>query len=110
MRVRSPRQVPLRFAFPQADGREEGWGRFEDLAATGGRVLTRFRLEGGDVFTATFTLFGETFSETPARVSRAWIDADGYFAAEVRFTDEVVRRALSRVLHSLLARSGSPVA
>ena len=105
MRTYGNRHVPVRFAFDEGEGRQDGWGRFMELAAMEARLSTRFRLEKGDRVFLDFELPGERFVGVPAEVTRSGKDEDGYTLARIGFHDEVCRVRLARALHGLLSRS-----
>ena len=104
MKRRGAKLVPVRFSPNVPDGGAEGWGRFTRLAANGGELLTRFRLQKGDRLVLDFELTGERFGAFPAQVARAATDIDGYYAAELRFLGPSSQVRLGRVLRDLLAR------
>ncbi|MEK9146456.1 MAG: hypothetical protein AAB339_12690 [Elusimicrobiota bacterium] len=103
MRAAGSSLVPLLLEFPESDGRPQSWGRFLELAATGGRMISQTRLSRGDGLRVSFSLPGESVSGLRADVLRARRDADGYFEAELRFLDEAVKVRLGRALTRLLA-------
>ncbi|MFA6030231.1 MAG: hypothetical protein WC969_10280 [Elusimicrobiota bacterium] len=99
----SPRHVPLSFVFPESDGRMEGWGRFVELHAKGGRVATLTRLAKGDVVRLSFEAASEKAELSRADVLKVFRDLDGYFVAELRFLDEGLQARLAKALVALLA-------
>lgn len=105
MRLETPSLVPAVLEFPESDGRPQGWGRFLEVAATGGRLLSQSRLSCGDSLRVSFSVPGESVSGLRADILRARRDADGYFEAELRFLDETVKVRLGRALTRLLASS-----
>lgn len=101
-----PRRVPVRFAFEAAEGREEGWGRFERVHPLGGRFVTRFLVEEGDRLFLGFEAAGESFEGVPAKAEGVQRDEDGYFIVDVRLQDEVEAARLGAALRGLTARAG----
>jgi len=106
MKDRSPKLLPVRFSYPEAQSRKDGWGRLTRLSAVGGELLTRFQVERGQRLALTFDLVGERFEDLPAEVTAAAQDVDGYCAARLKFTDERTALRLERALRDILARSG----
>lgn len=104
MTVKSASLVPVVIGFAEADGRESGWGRFLELAAADAKVTTISELKRHDRLFLTFEVAGEKFKSLPAVVTHAETDGDGSLSAEIRFTDEVEKRRLSRTLLDVLAR------
>jgi hypothetical protein len=82
----------------------DAWGRLNALTAHGADLSTLSRLESRQALALSFELAGERFKELTAVVEDARTDADGYCDAKLRFTDEVDRRRLARVLLDVLSR------
>ena len=101
---RLPVALPALIAFEQAAAREDSWGRFSALSAHGATVLSLSRMSPRDRLYLSFELAGERVSQATAIVERAFLDADGYWAAELRWLDEGDRRRLARSLSDLLSR------
>jgi len=49
MKVSAARFIPVLAAFPETEARQETWGRFLELQSNRARLITRARLEKGDV-------------------------------------------------------------
>ncbi|MFA6092004.1 MAG: hypothetical protein WCU88_05220 [Elusimicrobiota bacterium] len=99
------RRVPLVLHFPERDGRNDGWGRFLELAADGARAATLTRLTKGDCLRVSFEAAGEKVELLRADVESVQRDLDGYFVAELRFLDEETRGRLAKAFLSLSASS-----
>lgn len=100
----SARLVAVVIGFSEADARESGWGRFGELSAADARLTTTSELKRHDRLFLTFEAAGEKFKSLPALVTHAEIDGEGSVSAEIRFTDEVEKRRLSRTLLDILSR------
>lgn len=103
MRVSASRFVPALIEFPDEESRHESWGRFLDLNTAGGRLITRVRLERGDVLFLSFELPGEGFRRVETRVAESSPDPDGYLVCGLRFTRQDDRLRLGRALRRILA-------
>jgi hypothetical protein len=95
--------VALPVALALADG-SDAWGRLNALTAHGADLSTLNPLARHQALALSFELAGERFKELTAVVEDARTDADGYCDAKLRFTDEVERRRLARVLLDVLSR------
>lgn len=95
--------LPVAIDFPEAAARQAGWGRWIRLASNGGRISTRFQLKEGDAVFLSFELAGRSIERLPARVDSSRQDDDGWWAAEVRFSDAAARSGFGRLLRELLA-------
>ncbi|MFH2202390.1 MAG: hypothetical protein ABIJ96_04705 [Elusimicrobiota bacterium] len=105
MKVNAARFIPVLVAFPEAEARQESWGRFLELQSNRARLITRTRMEKGDVLILTFDLPGEAFAGVDAEVARAAADEDGYYVCTVLFPEEEQRVRLGRTLQRILAAS-----
>jgi hypothetical protein len=85
--------------------REDAWGRLAALSASGAMLTTLSAPSRGEALLLSFELAGEKFRDIPAYVEASEIDADGYHSAELRWTDEVERRRLARLLLDVLSRA-----
>lgn len=101
MRIDSSKYVPVLIRFAEDPDRHESWGRFLELRAAGGRLLTRSRVDPRATLRLSFELMGERFRDVEAHVARAREDADGYHVCELRFAAEEPRVGLGRVLRRL---------
>jgi len=97
--------LPVLIAFPHEAARAEGWGRFAELSAAGGKITTMTSIARKERLLLSFDLAGESFVEVPADVLESELDADGYSFVEVSFRDEVARRRLAAALLDVLSRS-----
>ena len=100
--ARSSVYTPVLFRFPGEIAREDGWGRFLDLAAS--TLCTQTPLKEREKLRLGFEVNGERFSDLRASVESVDRDEDGFCCADLRFEDEVEKRRLARVLADLLAR------
>lgn len=93
-------------ALPVALRREggEAWGHLVSVTAGGARLVTLTELSRGEGLWASFELAGERFKDLAAVVDDARPDAEGYCAADLRWTDPVERRRLAKALLDALAR------
>ncbi len=105
MKVSAARFIPVLAAFPETEARQETWGRFLDLQSNRARLITRARLEKGDLLILSFELPGEAFTGIDAEVSRAGVDEDGYYVCTVLFPEPEQRVSLGRVLQRILTAS-----
>lgn len=105
MNARAPSLIPVLVRFPGGAARQDAWGRLLSLTAGGANLSTAADLRKGEDMTLSFELGGEQFRAVPARVSFVEPDVDGQSLAELRFTDELERRRLSKVLLDVLSRS-----
>ena len=101
---RSARRVPAKLEFAQTAARLEGWGWLSELAASGARLVSAAELRRDERLLLSFELAGEPFEKLSSRVRWVERDEDGYWDAELSFTDEVARRRLARRLLEVLAR------
>lgn len=101
---RAPSLIPVLLRFPGSAARQDAWGRLLELTAGGATLSTAAPLARGEALTLSFELGGEELKGVPARAAHVERDADGHVLAELRFTDELERRRLSRLLLDLLAR------
>ncbi|MDX6768984.1 MAG: PilZ domain-containing protein [Elusimicrobiota bacterium] len=104
MSHRAPGLIPALVRFPGAAARQDAWGRLLELTAGGAVLSTAAPLAKGEDLTLSFELAGEELRAVPAKVLHAEPDADGQTLADLRFTDELSRRELSRRLLDALAR------
>lgn len=104
MSARAPQLIPTLVRFPGGAARQDAWGRLLSLTAGGATLSTAAALARGEEVLLAFELGVERFAGIPARVSHVEPDADGHVVAELRFTDELERRRLSRVLLDVLSR------
>jgi len=102
--ARSANFLPALLRFPGELAREDGWGRFLELAASAAVLSTQTPLKPLEIILLSFEVYGEKFKDVPARVEHAERDLDGFCRAELRFQDEVEKRRLARVLADLLSR------
>lgn len=102
---RAPGLIPVLLRFPPEAARQDSWGCLLKLSAGGSELSTAARLVKGEAVLLSFGLGGEEFEAVRARVEHAEDDADGRRLAELKFLDEVQRRALARSLTDLLSRS-----
>lgn len=105
MRVNSARFIPVLLSFPEVEGRVEALGRILELRSTGGRIITRTRVESGAELKLSFELPGEAFAGLDVAVVRSAADSDGYHVLEFRLTGEEGKVRLGRALRSILTRS-----
>jgi len=97
--------VAVLLRFPPEAARQDAWGRLVVLTSGGAELSTAVRLLKGEGVLLSFELGGERFEDVRARVEHAEDDQDGHRLAELRFLDEVQRRALAKALTDVLARS-----
>jgi hypothetical protein len=97
--------LPVLLRFPGPLAREEGWGRLLHLAASAASLCTQTTLRVGENVLLSFEVHGERFDGLSASVEHSAADEDGFCRAELRFTDEVEKRRLARVLADVLSRS-----
>ena len=102
--ARSSVYTPVLLRFPGEVAREDGWGRFLDLAASSAKLCTQTPLREREKLRLSFEVNGERFSDLRAAVDSVDRDEDGFCCAGLRFEDEVEKRRLARVLADLLAR------
>ena len=102
--ARSSLYTPVLFRFPGEVAREDGWGRFLELAASAAKLCTQTPLKEGEKLRLGFEVNGERFPVLRAMVEYVDRDEDGFCRADLRFEDEVDKRRLARVLADLLAR------
>jgi len=105
MSVRSSVFLPVLLRFPDPLAREDGWGRFVELAASAAVVCSQAPMKTGEKVLLCFEVHGESFRDLRASVEHSVSDDDGFCRAEVRFADEVEKRRLARVLTDVIARS-----
>ncbi|MBI4386105.1 MAG: hypothetical protein HY551_01860 [Elusimicrobia bacterium] len=103
MKTRAPRNVPARFSFQDVLLRAEGWGHLTEIHSAGAELLSYFRLCRGEALSLDFELAGVSFVAVRARVLSSAKDADGYFYADIRFTDHEFRSRLGAHLSAVLA-------
>lgn len=101
---RSAARVPAKLEFESAAARLDAWGWLSELAASGARLLSAAELRRDELVLVTFELAGEPFEKLSSRVRWISRDEDGYWDAELLFTDEITRRRLARRLLEVLAR------
>ncbi|MBI5883524.1 MAG: PilZ domain-containing protein [Elusimicrobia bacterium] len=99
----SHRLVPAMVSFAETASRQDCWGMLDALAPGGAMLSTRFKVERGERLFLTMRLGEEEFSRIAALAAAVRTDRDGYRLAELRFTDEVQKRRLAKVLLDLLA-------
>lgn len=104
MIARSATRLPVLIRFAPEAGRQDAWGRLEELTASSARLSTASALTRGERVLLSFQLASESFKNLPGEVLHEEGDADGYRIAELRFTDEVVKRRLARALLDVLSR------
>lgn len=104
MKARAPSLLPVLVRFPGGAARQDAWGRLLTLTAGGASLSTAAPLTKGEDVLLAFEFGGEDFRAIPARVSFVEPDADGQTLAELRFTDELERRRLSKVLLEVLSK------
>lgn len=104
MSARAPMLVPAAFSFPGDAARMDGWGRLLELSPAYAVLSTAAPIPRGETLLLDFELGGEVFRACASRVEHSEADADGQTLAELRWTDELERRRLSRLLLDLLAR------
>ncbi len=97
-------RLPVLIRFAPEVGRQDGWGRLEELTASSARLSTASALARGEKVFLSFQLDAESFKSLPAEVLYEEGDDDGYRSAELRFTDEVAKRRLARALIDVLSR------
>jgi hypothetical protein len=97
--------VPVLLRFEPASARLDAWGRLTRLTSGGAELSTATRLVRDEGVLLSFELGGVRFDEVRARVAHAEDDVDGHRLVELRFLDEVQRRALAKALVDVLARS-----
>ncbi len=97
-------RIPVKLAFRETAARLEAWGWLSELAASGARLLSSAELRRGEELLLDFELAGEPFEKLSSRVRWCERDEDGYWDAELSFTDEIPRRRLARLLLEVLAR------
>ena len=102
--ARSATFLPVLFRFPSESAREDGWGRFLELAASAAKFSTQVPLHPQERILLSFEVYGERFSDLRAQVEHSETDEDGFCRVELRFQDEVEKRRLARTLADLLAR------
>ena len=102
--ARSAVYTPVLFRFPGEVAREDGWGRFLELAASTAKLCTQTPLRAGEKLRLGFEVNGERFHDLRAQVEYADRDEDGFCCADLRFEDEVEKRRLARTMADLLAR------
>ena len=100
----SPKLIPVLIGFPEEAARQDGWGRLLELSGSGARLDARVELRRDETLSLSFEVGGEVFKGTPARVAYVETDAYGCALAELRFTDEVVKRRLARTILETLSR------
>lgn len=103
--TRTPSLIPATLVFPAESARQDSWGRLLTLTSGGAELSTSVRLLKGERLLLSFELAGERFESVGARVEHAEDDADGHRLAELKFLDEVQRRALAKALTGILSRS-----
>lgn len=101
----APGLIAVLLVFPPEAARQDAWGRLLKLTSGGAELSTAARLLKSETVLLAFELGGERFEAVRARVEHAEDDADGHRLAELKFLDEVQRRALARVLTDVLSRS-----
>ena len=101
----SSRRVPVMFSFDDESARADSWGRFTELSATMATLSARCELRLKDRLVLSFEVGGRTFSELACVATWVETDKDGYTSAELRFTDEVVKRRLAAALLDILSRA-----
>jgi len=102
---RSPGLIPTLLRFPSESARQDSWGRLLKLTSGGAELSTAVRLLKGEILFLSFDLGGDALEAVRARVEHAEDDADGRRLAELKFLDEVQRRALAKALTDVLSRS-----
>jgi hypothetical protein len=102
--ARAPSLIPALIRFPGGAARQDAWGRLLDLSAGGAVLSTAAPLQVGEGLTLSFELGGEDFRAMTARVYHVEPDVDGQPLADLRFTDELDRRRLSKLLLDVLSR------
>ncbi len=103
MTARAPSLIPVLIRFPGGSARQDAWGRLLELTAGGAALATAAPLKPGEPLTLSFDVGGEDFRAMTARVAHVELDTDGQTLADLRFTDELERRRLSRVLLDAVA-------
>ncbi len=99
-----PVRLPVVIRFPETASRQDSWGRLEKLSGSDAVLDTRTELRPGDRIFLDFDLAAERFEGVPGEVRHAELDSDRYCQAEIRFTDEVLKRRLGAALLELLSR------
>jgi hypothetical protein len=102
--MKTAARIPVLIRFDGAAARSDGWGHLDELSAIGGRLETQSELKENELIEVSFQVAGEKCDAWPARVRRAEWDRDGFWQAEVRFTDETRKRRLAKVLLDALSR------
>lgn len=103
--TRSPVLIPALIGFPGASARQDAWGRLLELTPAGAILCTAAPLAPGEELFLSFGLGDEELRGVSARAAHVERDADGQLLIELRFTDELERRRLSRVLLDVLSRT-----
>lgn len=105
MSARAPSLIPVLVRFPGGAARQDTWGRLLDLTAGGAVLSTAAPLKAGEGLTLAFDLPGGDSHAMTARVSHVEQDVDGQTLADLRFSDELERRRLSKALLDILSRA-----
>jgi len=103
VRPRLPRKIPASFSFAPELARQDAWGWLEELSASRARLSTLCVLRRDERLSLDFFLGDRRLGQGAARVIGAKKGEDGFFRAELAFTDEVFKRDLSRAILRMLA-------
>lgn len=105
--MKTASQVPALIAFEGASARADAWGRLVELSAVGANLMSQSELRKGEFVALSFEAAGESFKGLRARVDWVERDADGYWLAELSFTQEIEKRRLAKILLDALSRQPS---
>ncbi|MBI4678379.1 MAG: hypothetical protein HY748_12435 [Elusimicrobia bacterium] len=100
---RSSASVPVVVSFAETSAKKDCWGRLLALAPSGARLSTRFRVERGERVFLSLRIADEEFQGIAALATRVDKDREGYALAELKFTDELQKRRLAKVLLDILS-------
>ncbi|HVA67007.1 MAG TPA: hypothetical protein VNK24_08805 [Elusimicrobiota bacterium] len=103
MRARLPRKIPAAFSFAPEIARQDAWGWLEEISASRARLSTLCALRLDERLFLDFSIGDRRLGPGAARVSLAEKGEDGFFRAELAFTDELFKRKLSRAILRMLA-------